>query len=120
MVNGYSNEDIPEGVDLETHPYRQGQITAIRGEGGPLNVLGGIPTIATDYSPLWDVNVGEWTPAAVENNLRIRVLEEFQILGLVELGLITGPGGSDYGSNGIIVNVRCTGRGSGGKWIAFS
>jgi hypothetical protein len=45
-----------------------------------------------DYSPLWDANVGEWTKEAVDGNLRVRLLEEFQILGLVQRGLITGPG----------------------------
>ena len=35
---------------------------------------------------------------------RSRVTEEFQILGLVEKGWITGPGGTKYGSSGIIVN----------------
>ena len=74
------------------------------GEGGPLNVLGGIPTIATDYSPLWDLNVGAWTQEAIDNGYTSRVIEEFQILGLVQQGWITGPGGEPFGSTGIIVN----------------
>jgi hypothetical protein len=41
VVNG------PMGVD---NPQRQGFNSALAGEGGPLNTLGGIPTIATDYS----------------------------------------------------------------------
>src|SRR5215213_4872861 len=32
------------------NPQRQGLNSALMGEGSPLNVLGGIPTIATDYS----------------------------------------------------------------------
>jgi hypothetical protein len=86
------------------NPQRQGLNSALMGEGGPLNVLGGIPTVATDYSPLWDVNLGAWTDEAIENGYRSRVIEEFQILGLVEQGWITGPGGAEYGSVGIIVN----------------
>jgi hypothetical protein len=86
------------------NPQRQGLNSALMGEGSPLNVLGGIPTIATDYSPLWDANLGEWTQEAVDNGYRARVSEEFQILGLVEQGWITGPGGSDYGSVGIVIN----------------
>jgi len=69
-----------------------------------LNVIGGIPTVATDYSPLWDVNVGEWTKTAIGKGYRSRVIEEFQILGLVQGGHITGPGGAKFGSTGFIVN----------------
>lgn len=91
----------PTSVD---NPQRQGLNSALMGEGAPLNVLGGIPTIATDYSPLWDANLGEWTQAAIANGYRSRVSEEFQILGLAEQGWITGLGGGDDGSVGIIID----------------
>ncbi len=91
----------PTGCD---NPQRQGMVSALVDGRSPLNVLGGIPTVATDYSPLWDVNVGEWTAAAVARGFRSRVIEEFQILALVEGGFITGPGGDRYGSAGFIVN----------------
>jgi hypothetical protein len=86
------------------NPQRQGLNSAILDGRSPLNVLGGIPTVATDYSPLWDMNLGEWTQRSVTMQYRSRVTEEFQILGLVEQGFITGPGGAEYGSVGIIVN----------------
>ena len=95
MANG------PTGKD---NPQRQGLTSAIEDGRSPLNVLGGIPTIATDYSPLWDVNLGFWTEEALENNYDSRVLEEFQILGLVHQGWITGPEGGPFGSVGIVVN----------------
>lgn len=91
----------PTGVG---NPQRQGLNSAVMGEGSPLNVFGGIPTIATDYSPLWDANLGEWTQKAIDNGYRSRVIEEFQILGLVRDGWITAPGGGAYGSAGIIIN----------------
>ena len=79
--------------------------SALKGDGGgPLNVLGGIPTIATDYSPLWDLNVGEWTQHAISSHYRSRVREEFQMLGYVRSGWVTGPGGKAFGSSGLIVN----------------
>ncbi len=59
----------------------QGFNSALRGEGDPLNVLGGIPTVATDYSPIWDVNIGEWTPYAIRAGYRTRMFDEFQYLG---------------------------------------
>lgn len=91
----------PTGCD---NPQRQGLYSALTDGRGPLNVLGGIPTVATDYSPLWDVNVGEWTQEAIQKSWRSRVIEEFQILSLVAAGAITGPGGAKYGSGGFIVN----------------
>ena len=78
--------------------------SALTDGGGPLNVLGGIPTIATDYSPLWDVNLGEWTQEAIDNGYRSRLDEEFKILGMVQRGFVTGPGGAPYGSSGFFVN----------------
>jgi hypothetical protein len=86
------------------NPQRQGLNSALMGEGSSLNVLGGIPTIATDYSPLWDLNVGVWTQEAIDNGYRSRLTEEFAILGFVEQGWVTGLGGGEYGSAGMIVN----------------
>ena len=99
IVNGPTND-----VAGEIHPQRQGFNSALKGDGGPLNVLGGIPTIATDYSPLWDLNVGEWTQHAIDMDYRSRVREEFEMLGYVRAGHITAPGGAPFGSSGLIVN----------------
>jgi hypothetical protein len=92
------------GPTGQGNPQRQGLNSALMGEGGPLNVLGGIPTIATDYSPLWDINAGVWTQEAIDNGYRSRLTEEFAILGFVEQGWITGLEGGPYGSVGMIVN----------------
>ena len=102
-IFGFTNGpvNVQDGI---VNPQRQGFESALRGEGGPLNVLGGIPTVATDYSPLWDLNLGEWTQEAIDSGYVSRLTEEFQILGLVERGFITGPGGAPYGSTGFIIN----------------
>ena len=97
----FSFANGPTGVG---NPQRQGFDSALLGEGSPLNVLGGIPTIATDYSPLWDLNVGVWTNEAIELGYRSRVTEEFAILGLAQNGWITGPDGEEYGSTGFVIN----------------
>ncbi len=86
------------------HPQRQGFTSALVDGRSPLNVFGGIPFVATDYSPLWDLNLAEWTPVALQRNYRSRLIEEFQILAFAQAGHITGPGGADYGSTGIIIN----------------
>lgn len=99
FTNGPTNN-----VPGEINPQRQGFDSALNGEGGPLNVLGGIPTVATDYSPLWDLNIGEWTQRAIDNDYRSRAREEFEILGYVRNGWLTGPGGAPFGSSGLIVD----------------
>jgi hypothetical protein len=91
----------PTGCD---NPQRQGLYSALTDGRGPLNVLGGIPTVATDYSPLWDVNIVEWTQKAIDRGWRSRVIDEFQILALADAGVITGQEGSRFGSSGFIVN----------------
>jgi hypothetical protein len=91
----------PTGPD---NPQRQGLDSALSDGRGPLNVLGGIPTVATDYSPLWDLNPAVWTQEAIDAGYRARMTEEFAILGLAERGFITGLGGAPFGSAGIVVN----------------
>ena len=91
----------PVGCD---NPQRQGQSAALADGETPFNVLGGLPTIALDYSPLWDVNVGEWTEQSIALGFRSRLTDEFQILTFVANGFVTGPGGAEYGSAGFIVN----------------
>jgi hypothetical protein len=97
----------PTGQD---NPQRQGFNSALSDGRGPLNVLGGIPTVANDYSPLWDLNVGEWTAEAISAGYRSRLTEEFAILGFVQRGWVTGPGGAPYGSTGFIVNCPIVSR----------
>ena len=99
-----ANGPINVGDGKVVNPQRQGLNSALRGEGSPFNVLGGIPHVALDYSPLWDFNLGVWTDAAVAKGYRSRLNEEFQILGMVQRGFLTGPGGKAFGSTGLIVN----------------
>jgi hypothetical protein len=86
------------------NPQRQGLSADLADGHRPNNVLGGIPTIALDYSPAWDAQLFEWTKDAVENGFRGQVREEFQILTFVQDGLITGPGGIPFGSSGFSIN----------------
>jgi hypothetical protein len=86
------------------NPQRQGLFAALTDGFRPNNVLGGIPTLATDYSPLWDANLYEWTQDAINKGYRSQLREEFRILGLVEEGILTGVMGSEFGSAGPIIN----------------
>jgi hypothetical protein len=86
------------------NPLRQGLSADLADGFRPNNVLGGIPTIALDYSPAWDAQLFEWTDDAVDRGFRGQVREEFQILTFVQDGLITGPGGAKFGSSGFAIN----------------
>jgi hypothetical protein len=95
FANGHTGKD---------NPQRQGLNSAISDGASPLNVLGGIPTVATDYSPIWDINPAVWTQKAIELGYRSRMTEEFSILGMVQKGWITGLDGKKFGSVGLVVN----------------
>ena len=69
------------------NPQRQGLNSALSDGLSPLNVFGGIPTVATDYSPLWDLNLGVWTEEAVNKAYRSRLTEEFEILKFAQDGM---------------------------------
>ena len=97
----------PTGAD---NPQRQGLDSALSDVGPdgkplpPVHVIGGIPTLALDYSPLWDLNLGVWTKEAIDKGYRSRLIDEFQLLEFVRRGFITGPDGKPFGSTGILVN----------------
>jgi hypothetical protein len=95
FVNGHTGKD---------NPQRQGLDSALSDGQSPLNVLGGIPTVATDYSPIWDINPSVWTQRAIDLGYRSRMTEEFSILGMVQKGWITGLNGKAFGSVGLVVN----------------
>jgi hypothetical protein len=86
------------------NPQRQGLSADLADGYRPNNTLGGIPTLALDYSPMWDANLYTWTPEAVANGYRGQLREEFQILTFVQNGLLTGPGGAAFGSAGFSIN----------------
>ena len=98
----------PTGSD---NPQRQGLNSALLGEGaGPLNVFGGVPTLALDYSPLWDLNLGVWTEEAIDAGYRSRMIDEFQYLGMAQQGHITGMEGGPFGSTGFVINCPIVAR----------
>ena len=86
------------------NPLRQGLSADLADGYRPNNTLGGIPTLALDYSPAWDANLYEWTQAAISSGYRGQLREEFNILTFVNDGLLTGPGGAPFGSAGFSIN----------------
>jgi hypothetical protein len=96
-------------------------INALRYGGDLLNVFGDFPTLidprhADAYSPLWDAQLGLWTPKAVAEGLNKRQIDENQVLNLAASrpDLLTGvdpaTGQSQpYGSVGVDINCAVIG-----------
>ena len=86
------------------NPQRQGLYATLTDRHRPNNVFGGTPTVATDYSPAWDVSFWEWSPTSIANNLPSTQRGEFDILTFAVDGFVTGPDGTSFGDSGIIIN----------------
>jgi hypothetical protein len=96
-------------------------ISALRNGGDVLNVFGDFPTLtdprhADAYSPLWDAQLGLWTPKAVKEGLNTRQIDENQVLNLVATrpDLITGVDPATgqpepYGASGVDINCAVIG-----------
>ena len=92
-------------------------INALRYGGDLLNVFGDFPTLkdprhADAYSPLWDAQLGLWTPKAVKEGLNKRQIDENIVFNLAATrpDLLTGVNPATgqpqpYGSVG--VNINC-------------
>lgn len=96
VVNGQ------QGID---NPHRQGLYSALGGDGrGPLNVLGGIPTINLDYSPMWRLFPAVWTDEAIKKGVRYRLTSALQAAEMAERGYIKSLDGGDFRAVGFVVN----------------
>jgi hypothetical protein len=91
----------PTGLD---NPQRQGLNSALSDGRGPLNVLGGIPTINLDYSPLWRLFPTKWTNVAIEHGYRSRLTDAIEIADFQSKGLLTGLDDHELRPVGFIVN----------------
>jgi hypothetical protein len=71
------------------------------------NILGGLPAATPTggvYDPLWDVNVGAWTPAAVSAHQNVLLTSADDVQKNVDAKRLTGPGGKAFGPAGFAVN----------------
>ncbi|MEO8888344.1 MAG: hypothetical protein ABI301_00580 [Jatrophihabitantaceae bacterium] len=96
-------------------------ISALRHGGDLLNVFGDFPTLtdprhADAYSPLWDAQLGLWTPKAVKLGLNTRQTDENTVLNLAATrpDLLTGVDPATgkptlYGSVGVTINCAVIG-----------
>jgi hypothetical protein len=96
-------------------------INALRYGGDLLNVFGDFPTLsdprhAQAYSPLWDAQLGLWTPKAVAAGLNTRQVDENVVFNLADQrpDLLTGVNPATgqpqpYGSVGVDINCAVIG-----------
>jgi hypothetical protein len=96
-------------------------INALRNGGDLLNVFGDFPTLADPrhadaYSPLWDAQLGLWTPKAVKAGLNKRQIDENVVFNLAanRPDLLTGVNPATgqpepYGSVGVDINCAVIG-----------
>ena len=91
------------GQTGQANPQRQGLNSALLDGLDPLNVLRWDPSQGR-FSPLWDVHLAAWTPAAVAAKRNLRQTDYGDIQGLVSHGMITGPGGVRFAASNFIVN----------------
>ncbi|MCY6493479.1 hypothetical protein [Leptolyngbya sp. GGD] len=86
------------------NPHRQGLYSALTDRRGPLNVLGGIPTINLDYSPMWRIFPAVWTEEAIKKGYRARMSDAIHIEDMGAKGYIRSLDGGSLRAVGFIVN----------------
>jgi hypothetical protein len=113
VKDGFASEDASAG--------NTALINALRNGGDLLNVFGDFPTLADPrhadaYSPLWDAQLGLWTPKAVAAGLNTRQIDENQVFNLAATrpdlltGLDPATGQPEpYGSAGVDINCAVIG-----------
>jgi hypothetical protein len=113
VLDGHASQDASAGNTV--------LINALRHGGDLLNVFGDFPTLkdprhADAYSPLWDAQLGLWTPKAVKEGLNTRQVDENVVFNLAAQrpDLLTGVNPATgqpepYGSVGVDINCAVIG-----------
>jgi hypothetical protein len=89
-------------------------LESLRKLGDAHNILGSFPTLADKqkrelYSPLWDLNIGEWRADIVGNRINFAQTDANTVRQLAKRGFITNPGGAKLGSANFLVNCPVLG-----------
>ena len=132
FINGQTGADNPNAQGF-VHLVKDGHaaedasagntalINALRNGGDLLNVFGDFPTLSDPrhsqaYSPLWDAQLGLWTPKAVAAGLSTRQIDEVQVCNLAATrpDLLTAGNPATgqpepYGSVGVDINCAVIG-----------
>jgi hypothetical protein len=132
FINGQTGVDNPQAQGF-VHLIKDGfaaedasagntaLINALRFGGDFLQVFGDFPTLtdprhADAYSPLWDAQLGLWTPKAVAAGLNTRQIDENVVFNLADQrpDLLTGVDPATgqpaaYGADGVDINCAVIG-----------
>jgi hypothetical protein len=132
FINGQTRANNPQAQGFQ-HLAKDGMvadnavqtntafINALRYGGDLLNVFGDFPTLkdprhADAYSPLWDAQLGLWTPKAVKEGINKRQIDENVVFNLAAQhpDLLTGVNPATgqpqpYGSVGVDINCAVIG-----------
>jgi hypothetical protein len=89
-------------------------LESLRRLGDAHNVLGSFTTLTDKrlrdlYSPLWDLNIGEWSADAVSKGINFAQTDANTIRQLAKRGFITNPGGAKLSSANFLVNCPVLG-----------
>ena len=95
IVNGRTDQKDPE---------RQGLNSALSGGGPSLDILAHFKEISAGYSPMWDVQLAEWTKETIEKNQRKLITDGADITAKSEAGLLVSPVGGPVKTTGHLVN----------------
>jgi len=121
QAQGFQNLALDGGVGENASLANTNFINSLRYGGDLLNVFGDFPTLdsprhADAYSPLWDAQLGLWTPKAIKLGLDKRQIDENTVLNLAATrpDLLTGVNPatgapSPYGSVGVDINCAVLG-----------
>lgn len=83
IINGPLRSEVP----TQQHGLR----SALRGEGDPQNILEEMPG-ARAYTPVWDLHLALWSPRAVREEARERLLSFTEVEARVRDGLLQPMG----------------------------
>jgi hypothetical protein len=120
-AQGFQHLALDGGVSEDASASNTAFINGLRNGGDLLNVFGDFPTLsdprhADAYSPLWDAQLGLWTPKAVSAGLNTRQTDEVQVFNLAATrpDLLTGVNPATgqpepYGSAGVDINCAVIG-----------
>jgi hypothetical protein len=100
IVNGKTGQNAPD---------RQGLNSALKGEGPSLDILARFTEISAGYSPMWDVQLAEWTKEAIEKNQRQLITDGDDLIVKSQTGLLVSPGGGPVKTTGNLVNCPVVG-----------
>ena len=106
---------IANGATGRESPERQGMQSALLDGLAPLNILEGAPDARSAlpaYSPLWDLHLVMWTPAAIAAGQREKLIIFAEVRAFAERGLLVSampgvPNAALGGLHAIGVVINC-------------